>query len=94
MAIFAQEESKKPQPPGTLEKGIGLVSSLLKTGPVDKRTRDPAKELTVNQMAAIKEFLALFRRRREELHIEMQRLTERLNQNHEDNIAGKILSEK
>ena len=45
-------------------------------------------------MAAIKEFLGLFRRRREELHIEMQRLTERLNQNHEDNIAGKILSEK
>ena len=38
--------------------------------------------------------MALFRRKREELHIEMQRLAEKLSQNHEENIAGKLLSEK
>ena len=66
MAIFAQEESKN-----AVAKGIGLVSQLLKSGPNDKRTRDPSKELTGNQLSAIKEFLGMLRRRREDLDMEM-----------------------
>ena len=90
MAIFAQEESKN-----AVSKGIGLFSQLLKPGPTtDKRTRDPSKELTGKQLSAIKEFLGMLRRRREDLHMEMQRLTERLNQSQEESITNKLHSEK
>lgn len=92
MNIFQQEESKRS--PNVLAKGLGRVSQLLKNGPSDKRVLNPAKELSGSKLTSIKEFLALLRRRREELHVEMQRIAEKLNKSHEENYASKILDEK
>ena len=55
------------------------VSNLLKPNPGrDARALNPAKELTEQKLAAIKEFLVLFRMKRDELHVEMQRINEAL----------------
>ena len=75
------------------------VSQLLKTNASsDKRHLNAAKELQGARLVSIKEFLTLFRQKRDELHIEILRLKEKLNQNQESYgtaaVTNSILQEK
>jgi len=56
---------------------VDKVNSLFKGN--DKRALNPAKEISGNKLVSVKEFLGLFRLKRDELHIEIQRLNEALN---------------
>lgn len=98
MYVF-EEESKNNKRSETGKKMatalVSKVTSLLKPVPRDTRALNPAKELSETKMSAVKEFLTLFRLKRDELHVELQRLTEALTHSSYDNPYGQsMLAEK
>ena len=70
---------------------VSQVSMLLR--PQDQRAVNPSRELSGSKLNAVKEFLTLFRLKRDELHVQLLALKEKLNQNL-DNYGGNILPEK
>ena len=51
---------------------VSRVTNLLKPNPSrDARALNPAKELTESKLAAVKEFLPIFRLKRDELHVDL-----------------------
>ena len=102
MGVFAQGEESKLAGTATAAGGglrkmataiVSKGTQLLASAPSDKRALNPARELSGSKLSAVKEFLTLFRLKREELRVEVQRLAEALSQNN-DNYGGNVLPEK
>ena len=73
---------------------VSQVSLLLKTGPQDRRALNPARELSGSRLNGVKEFLALFRLKRDELLVQLIAIKDKLKQNHDSYGGSNVLTEK